>query len=291
MADLDSPAAFIERVIRDFIAGPENSLTDSGGEPAWEEFLLGFCRGDDPIWDGYKTKHIGPFHWTPVEAFNMIFPESPAQASELTVAAWILPHRETTKADNRKEKTYPAERWARARIFGERANAKLRQRVVDALAGAETDATAPQLSPHWARHTSKRFGFASTWSERHAAHACGLGTFGLCDGLITTKGKAHRVGSIIGRFDLEPVPRPYSDHRAYCLFFTTGRCLECVDRCPVGALSRSGHDKVKCLAHVRPGTKEYIKTNYGFDGYGCGLCQTGVPCESKIPTVDDLLDQ
>ena len=42
-------------------------------------------------------------------------------------------------------------------------------------------------------------------------------------------------------------------------------------------------DKIKCLNHLRPATAEYVKANYGFDGYGCGLCQTGVPCEFKIP--------
>jgi hypothetical protein len=26
-----------------------------------------------------------------------------------------------------------------------------------------------------------------------------------------------------------------------------------------------------------------VRRNYGFDGYACGLCQTGVPCEAGIP--------
>jgi hypothetical protein len=26
----------------------------------------------------------------------------------------------------------------------------------------------------------------------------------------------------------------------------------------------------------------------GFAGYGCGLCQTGVPCESKVPGEHDV---
>ncbi|MBW2407377.1 MAG: hypothetical protein JRF17_08425 [Deltaproteobacteria bacterium] len=34
---------------------------------------------------------------------------------------------------------------------------------------------------------------------------------------------------------------------------------------------------------------EYVKDNYGFPGRGgCGLCQTGVPCESKIPSLNGL---
>jgi len=37
-----------------------------------------------------------------------------------------------------------------------------------------------------------------------------------------------------------------------------------------------------------PMINEYVKAHYHFDGYGCGLCQTGVPCESKIPTAKDV---
>jgi len=31
-----------------------------------------------------------------------------------------------------------------------------------------------------------------------------------------------------------------------------------------------------------------VRENYGFAGYGCGLCQTGVPCEAKIPAPEDV---
>jgi hypothetical protein len=37
-----------------------------------------------------------------------------------------------------------------------------------------------------------------------------------------------------------------------------------------------------------PVTEDYVKAHYGFDGYGCGSCQTKVPCESKIPTRQDV---
>jgi epoxyqueuosine reductase QueG len=114
-----------------------------------------------------------------------------------------------------------------------------------------------------------------------------LGTFGLCDGLITPLGKAVRVGSVIARIKIPPTPRPYEDHRAYCLFHSKGICKKCVSRCPAGALTEAGHDKKKCRSHVRPVTEEYVKAHYGFDGFGCGLCQTGVPCESRIPFSPD----
>ena len=183
---------------------------------------------------------------------------------------------------------WPAERWARARIYGEEVNNKLRRHVVAELTARGIEAAAGMHSPLWSTQTSDRYGFASTWSERHAAYAAGLGTFGLCDGLITPKGKAMRTGSVIAKIGIDPTPRPYTDHRQYCLFFTEGTCGRCIDRCPVNALSKDGHDKITCRAYLKPKTEEYVKTYYKFDGYGCGLCQTGVPCESKIPTADDL---
>jgi len=64
----------------------------------------------------------GPFHWTPLEAFKGEFPHSDATADQLTVISWILPHIRATKQDNRTQTFYPAERWARARIFGEEVN-------------------------------------------------------------------------------------------------------------------------------------------------------------------------
>ena len=129
---------------------------------------------------------------------------------------------------------------------------------------------------------SQRFGFASSWSERHAAHAAGLGTFGLCDGLITARGKALRAGSVVAKITMPITPRPYDDHHAYCLYFAEGTCGKCIDRCPVRAISIAGHDKQRCRKHLQA-SRDYVTETFGFVGYGCGLCQVGVPCESGIP--------
>ena len=139
------------------------------------------------------------------------------------------------------------------------------------------------LLPEWKWVKSPKYVFSSYWSERHAAYAAGLGTFGLCDGLITEKGKAHRVGSVIANLKLPPSPRPYEDHHAYCLFFLDGSCTDCRKRCPVEAITEKGHDKAKCWDHAGGTCARFVKEHYGFDGYGCGLCQTGVVCESGIP--------
>ena len=277
-----------ENIIRDFIeTSTENSLENATNEKAWEDCLIGFSNGADDIFEAYK-EHVGPFHMTPLELFKKSFPDANQKPEQLSVISWILPQTDRTKQDNRRETAYPAERWARARIFGEKANVALRKQVVASLQGKGYRAIAPQLSPHWEKKTSDKFGFASTWSERHAAYASGLGTFGLCDGLITPKGKAMRCGSVIADIEIPPTGRPYQDHHEYCLFFTEGKCKKCIPRCPADAISESGHDKVKCRTYMHPMIDEYVKANYHFDGYGCGLCQTGVPCESKIPTTNDV---
>jgi epoxyqueuosine reductase len=278
-----NPAQWIERTIRDFINhSGENTLQNKESDRAWADPLVGFSKGNDPLYEKFKEV-VGEFHWTPEEIFQKTFPGSGASAGELTVISWILPQTDATKVDNRKETKFPAERWARARIFGEEVNVKLRHHVVTALQAAGIEAMAPMLSSLWERKAGVRFVFSSTWSERHAAYASGLGTFGLCDGLITPKGKAHRCGSVIARLQIPPTPRPYTEHQAYCLFYAKGTCGKCIDRCPVGAITKSGHDKTKCVNYLHPGTDDYILANFGFKGYGCGLCQTAVPCESKIP--------
>ncbi len=273
----------VVRIVTDFVkSSPDNSMQMSTDEPAWEEVLVGFSSGEDPLFDDFK-EHVGEFHHTPAEIFNLEFPDKPAAPAELTVITWILLQREATKRDNGKEDFYPAERWVMARFPGEAFNELLRKHVPEKLSGFGVDALAPILSPHWKWEMSPKFQFASTWSERHAAYASGLGTFGLCDGLITAKGKAHRVGTVVARLDLEPTPRTYTDHHAYCLFYTDGSCMSCAKRCPVEAISEKGHDKIACWDHAGGTCAKYVKEKFGIEGYGCGLCQTKVPCQNGIP--------
>lgn len=91
-----------------------------------------------------------------------------------------------------------------------------------------------------------------------------------------------RTGSVVARTKIPPSERPYADPHAYCLFHAKGTCGECIDRCPTGAITQEGHNKNLCSKYLAM-TRRYVPMHYGFEGYGCGLCQTGVPCESEIP--------
>lgn len=278
---MENPAVRISDLIGGFVLhSPENSLKNETGEPAWDAPLVGFSRGDDPLYRLFKDD-IGDFFWTPADIFRETFRSEP---ETLTVISWILPQTKATRKDNSRAETYPAERWSRSRLFGEQANRALALHVADTLNAAGVRTVAPEFSPLWRWQMSERYGHASNWSNRHAAYAAGLGTFGLCDGLITPRGKAMRCGSVVAEIDIAPTPRHYRNHRAYCLFFAqNGRCGKCITRCPAGALGENGHDKLKCRNYLFDVLADYAQAHYGFASYGCGLCQTGVPCESRIP--------
>ena len=277
-----NPAELIRTYIEKSVLSPNNNLGTGEQEPAWDTPLVGFSRGDDPLYLEFKGR-IGPFYWTPLEIFAETFPSVRATAEELTVISWILPQTEATKHDHRRQTTHPSERWARSRKYGEIFNEWLRDQVIALLRDAGYEAVAPSSSPHFGLHDSERYGLSTTWSERHAAYASGLGTFGLCDGLITPVGKAIRCGSIVARISLKPSERTYKDPHEHCLFFAKNMCGACIKRCPAGAISEKGHDKEKCIDYMSSVTAPYVSSYFGFDSYGCGFCQTGVPCESRIP--------
>ena len=265
----------IDRFVRE---SPGNRFPDGQG-PYFDAPLVGLAAADDPLFRDYKQV-IGDFHLTPDELFAAAFGEG---ARPATVIVWVLPVTRATRESNRQETVYPSQAWARTRNFGEQLNGALRKHLVAWLDGQGHRAVAPQLSPLWKEFGDTPVGIASTWSERHAAYAAGLGTFSLNDALITPKGIAHRVGSIVTDVALTPSGRPYPNHRHNCLWYRSGSCGLCIKRCPVEALSFTGHDKYRCRDYVYGAVPAAVAEEYGVTATGCGLCQTRVPCEQCIP--------
>jgi len=268
--------SFVEESIDNRLGGKYDD------EKAWDTALVGFSSGNDELYYFFK-EDIGDFYLTPHEIFTMTYPEISVKPQELSVISWILPQTEITKEEQRKDKKYPTERATLARVYGDTFNKKIGEYVVNALSQKGYEALSPMLSPLWENKKSQKYGYASNWSERHTAYVCGLGTFGLSDGLITPVGKAMRCGSVIAKIDLEPTRRNYTNHHEYCLYYKNGSCRKCIERCPADAISNKGHDKQKCRAYQRNVAGEYIDEKYGLDSRYCGICQFGIPCESRIP--------
>jgi len=281
----DHPEKWVEERIKNFIVGSEVNRLALDGQVIYDEPLVGFARGDDPLFKRYK-RVIGKFHYTPLEWIKLAQREkSPRdlRARDLRVIAWVLPITEKTRKENRVEVKATSRRWAHTRLYGEECNQALRSYLVSLLKEEGYFALAPFQSRFFTRLKHSPVGYASNWSERHVLYAAGLGTFGLSDGLITSKGKAMRCGSVITNLPVKPTPRPYRKRGDYCLFHRQGTCMECACRCPVGAITEKGHDKYACGDFVHKSIGSYVRKTYEIDIHACRLCQTGVPCEFEIP--------
>jgi epoxyqueuosine reductase QueG len=251
--------------------------------------LVGFASGIDPLFFEYKTL-IGPFHLTPREIISAALKERGrsllfTEIEQISVVSWVLPVSEDTRKSNRQEKQFPSKLWAYTRDFGEACNVALKKHLVTFLEDLGHLAVAPSLSPTFQYLRDEKVGWASPWSERHVAYACGLGTFSLNDGFITPRGMAARCGSAVTLLKLAPSEKKYRHHRENCLQFRNDKCGKCIPRCPAGAITEKGHDKDKCKQYVDSEALQKKREEYGLQNPppSCGLCQTDVPCEFQIP--------
>lgn len=205
----------------------------------------------------------------------------------MSVISWILPIPYETRLSLRRESLVPSVRWNHTRWQGQHLINELSHYVVSLLEELGHQAIAPELANFYEMKDLSN-GLASNWSQRHIAHAAGLGTFSLSDGFITPRGVAMRCGSVVTDIALLPSPRVYENHLANCLFYRNASCRRCIERCPAGAISERGHDKKRCREFLIVEQRAILKELEREEGYigrypACGLCQTKVPCESRIP--------
>ena len=293
---LNEPERLLEQQIKNFINDNEkNRRTELGDGVYYEEPLVGFASGIDPLFREYKNI-IGSFHLTPQEILRnalkgkgVYFPAS--EFEQISVVSWILPTPEDTRRSNRKEEQFPSKLWAYTKDFGEVCNSALRRHITGYLENLGYVAVAPILSPGFRLFRDDKVGWTSNWSERHIAYACGLGTFSLSDGFISPKGIALRIGSIVTTLKLTPSERKYRAYRENCLLFRNQKCGKCIRKCPAGAITEEGHDKDKCLKYMNSDSFKTKYLEYGLQTTpsACGLCQTGTPCEFEIPKAHSIL--
>ncbi len=245
------------------------------GKALYEKPLIGIGSATDPLFSRFKEENvIGPWYNTPTEWLTF----------GKTVISFFFPASEEVKAANRHSKESTGEYWLYARVEGQEyikdTMLKLKNALKDEFG---INAVVPQYDERFhaviggkglADYTNlSEDVYGSNWSERHAGFVCGLGTFGLSKGLITEKGIAGRMGSIIIDEFIEPDKRAYTEIYEYC-----NKCGACVKKCPANAISiEKGKDHKICRPWVDKTKEKYAPR------YGCGLCQCGTPCESGIP--------
>ncbi len=267
---------------------PENSMEyPFFGERIVNEPMIAFVRGDDPIFDEFK-RIIGPHHVSPEEILRWQAQNNNVPAphpADISVVSFILPLAWQTVKDNADMTRWPSERWAQTRLLGEGFIPILVSEIVNILMTNGVLAVDPAFIRSFKKKQYPNGGWSSTWSQRHAAYAAGLGTFGAHDFLITEKGCAHIVGSIVVNLRLKARMKRNDDIHAHCLHFQGKKCLRCAAKCPVGAIQGNGSNiqkKEKCSQHLSR-TLWHCNRKYHIFIYGCGLCSCGVPCSFSIP--------
>ena len=237
------------------------------GMKIFEPPVFAFGSPDDGLFAAFREASVIGENFMPPKEW---MPEAK------TVISFFLPFTEEVKEGNKRGGQWPSEEWLHGRIEGQAFLNKLCTYLKKELKEAGYESVVPSLDE---RFKIKRdlsdpvTPFASNWSERHAAFVCGLGTFGLSKGLITKKGMAGRFGSVITDLYLPPDKREYTGIYEYC-----SMCGACGKKCPVGAISiKTGKNHVVCSNFLKETSIKYKPR------YGCGKCQVGVPCESRIP--------
>lgn len=245
----------------------ENRLLARGGTRIYSDPVLGFAQADDSLFRELRGPQVGlPDHRLPEDWL----------VGARTVVSYFLPFSEEVRVSNRLP-GLPSEEWCRARIGGEEFNVTVRKFLVSFLQSLGGRAVAPPLAPGYLVDYTPG-AMRSNWSERHVAYVAGLGTFGLSASLITSRGAAGRLGSVVTDLELEPTPRSDGPYHAHCPWFSRGDCGACLSRCPSGAITEMGKDKDVCWRYIR----QVIEPRFR-PGSGCGKCQTAVPCEDGIP--------
>ncbi len=241
------------------------------------------AAADDPWFVRFKQT-IGDFHWTPAEALTLAAPGATARS----VISWSMPVAEAARIANRTQTDVPARPWAYVRTYGVEVFKRMATGLIERLDEMGFAAAAPGFLPGNKVQRRDGVGLASCWSERHVAFVAGLGTFGISGGLITSRGVAQRLCSVVTDAQITPTPRPYGDDPfAWCLGTARDECGACVKRCPAGSIGQrhADRDKDACRQHSYGTVKQRGLDLYGWDGaYGCGLCQTATPCEHRNPT-------
>ncbi|NMA00180.1 MAG: epoxyqueuosine reductase [Clostridiaceae bacterium] len=244
----------------------------------FDEPLIGFASATDELFEAFKrTDIVGPWFLSPREWL----PEAK------TVISLFFPYTEAVKSANRKATMHPAPEWLHGRIEGQAYLLIFIERLRKWFEDNDFKTCVPITDQRFEvvvpGNNFKQYScvtadtFSSNWSERHVAYIAGLGTFGLSKGLITKKGMAGRFISIIISKELPADRRHYTGIYDYC-----NRCGVCVKRCPAQAISLAkGKDHNLCGSWLSK-MGSLFKPRYG-----CGLCQTGVPCESAIPRKKD----
>ena len=236
---------------------PLNRVQDLADLKIFDSPLIGVASAEDELFPQLRQPSII------IETYLMPTDWLPAAKS---IISFFLPFSAEVRASNRQPGN-PSIEWLYGRIEGQAFVVAVGNLLVDLLKQSGYEAVFPTVDSRF-KIVNRR----SNWSERHTAFIAGLGTISLNRSLITKAGAAGRLGSVITDLELTPTERYYQQFDENC-----SHCGVCINRCPAGAINCDGKDHAICDAFLETTRQQFAPR------YGCGKCQTAVPCETGIP--------
>lgn len=237
--------------MKDFIVNIIVKLVNNARPAIYRAPLIGYASAKDEVF--LQTKAI--------VGEKYILPEGLLPGAK-TVVAFFLPFKKEIVFGNRQG-NMPSRQWAQAYQTTNNLINNICRELNSQL--AEKGVKSAWLLPTYEFDQKK---LMAQWSHKHAAFACGLGTFGRNQLFLTARGCAGRIGSMV--LDIELAPDTRNNELVACI----DGCKYCMDICPVGALSNSGFDRHKCFAHCQAADNSFPDLDCV---EVCGKCSTG-PC-------------
>ncbi len=248
-------------LIEDYVAEYHKK---TGERDIWRKPLLATAKTDDRF-------DILPI----IAADDHVLPRDLLPSAK-SVVVFFVPFVKGLAVENHKGKI-PCRNWGLAYESTNRLINSLCEHIQHHLEGRGYRA---ELTP--ATHNFDHVKLVSRWSHKHLGYLAGLGRFGVNAQFITSSGCAGRLGSLVT--EAEFGDSPLISEKELCLHKNGHKCLVCVKRCPVGAVSESGIDRKLCWEQL----KSNIARSEELAGlenttHVCGKCQVIVPCSLRTP--------
>jgi epoxyqueuosine reductase QueG len=257
MGDIGQLQGFAERFV-----GDEPGRPKSAGW--WQTPLLVSSNVDDR------------FEQLPQIAANDHYHPHDLLPTAKSVIVFFIPFKKELVKEN-KDGDRPCRNWGIAYVQTNDMIDRLSQAISDMLAAQGFKCG---LTP--ATHNFDEAKLMARWSHKHLGYLAGMGRFGVHNMLITPRGCAGRLGSLVTEADIGN--HPLIDTDEACLLKAGKSCGKCVQACPVEALSENNFDRRGCwnrLNENRAALDYFSDLPETTDV--CGKCAAMMPCSFINP--------
>ena len=261
---------FVEKYVNDYVLAKQKNQKTKYRDP-----VIGFSSASDPLFMNLKKVTV-PDHYLPQDFLK----------DAMTVLSIFLPFSEEIIKGNYNEENASKE-WAIAYTETNELLDRLCSDLAEEFKKLGYAAIGIKTTHHLSHAGKEYYSYDELfdkWSQKHVGYVSGIGKFGLNNLIITVRGCAGRIGSLITSAEIQPTKRD-TEAPEYCLVKRGDLCHKCIENCPAKVMTRDGKlDRAGCMSYLVK-QRKYQENVYGLkEGtQTCGKCTVNIPCENRIP--------